>query len=311
MKKLWILTLILCTSLPHFAQYTDIINSKRPGNSESPYSVGTDVLQIEGGVFFGQSDSDDTWAIVDPVGISTFIRYSKFMERLEVNANITYASSKLQFNNIFKSYRNISGISELTVGAKYLIYQQEYADKSKEIRSWKKRTEFDKKRLIPSVAAYVGLNTNFLSEGYKMEKISPKAAILLQNDFTDRTVVLTNLIADYIGTERSVYSYIITLTHALNMQWSVFVENQGDFYGFKSEFEFGAGAAYLYSPDLQLDVALRGNFSQVDSGFTAGLGASYRFDWHEDQMIEVDENGQKAKKKEGGFFSKLFKKKKK
>lgn len=34
------------------AQYTDLINSKRPGFSDSPFSVGTDVYQIEAGLFY-------------------------------------------------------------------------------------------------------------------------------------------------------------------------------------------------------------------------------------------------------------------
>ena len=46
-------------------------------------------------------------------------------------------------------YKN--GIRKLTIGAKYLIYEQKYKDKSKEIRSWVERNRFDFKRLIPTV----------------------------------------------------------------------------------------------------------------------------------------------------------------
>lgn len=219
----------------------------------------------------------------------------------------------MQFNNVFTSSRSINGISQLTVGAKYLIFQQEFDDKSKEIRSWKKRTAFDKKRLIPSIGVYIGLNTNFLGEDYKEEKMSPKAAVLLQNDFSDRLVLITNLIADKIATDNSVYSYILTMTYAMTSQWSIFMENQGDFGKYSTDFQFGAGAAYLLSEDLQLDASVRGNFSTVETGFVAGLGASYRFDWHQDDLINVDENGNKVKRQKsgGGFFSKIFKKKKK
>ena len=34
------------------AQYTEVINSRRPGFSDSPYSVGTKVYQVEGGLFY-------------------------------------------------------------------------------------------------------------------------------------------------------------------------------------------------------------------------------------------------------------------
>lgn len=313
MKKILLLfTLFLCYQTIS-AQYTEIINSKRPGFSESPYGVGTDVLQLEGGFFFGKSNSNETFAKTDPVGGTLFVRYGKFLEKLEINAKITYQKNKLEFNNILTSSRNINGISELTVGAKYLIYQQEFADKSKEIRSWKKRTAFDKKRLIPSVGVYLGVNTNFLGKDYKEDKLSPKGAILLQNDFSDRLVLLTNLIADKIGTDNRYYAYILTMTYAMNQRWSIFVENEGDFYKYKNDFQIGTGAAYLYSNDLQFDASIRANTNSDESAFVVGLGASWRFDRHQDKQIETDENGNKIKpkkrKRRGGFFSRLFKKK--
>ena len=80
----------------------------------------------------------------------------------------------------------MSGLSNgYPIGAKYLVFQQEFTDKTKEIRSWKRRTALDKKRLIPSVAVYAGFNTNFLGELYKTSKVSPKLGVLLQNDLSN------------------------------------------------------------------------------------------------------------------------------
>lgn len=313
MKRLLFLILSITFYQVSNAQYTEIINSKRPGFSESPYGVGTNVFQVEGGVFFGKTSSNETFAKTDPIGGTVFLRYGKFLEKLEINAKVTYQKNKLEFNNILSSSRDIHGLSELTIGAKYLIYQQEFADKSKEIRSWKKRTAFDKKRLIPSVGVYVGVNTNFLGKDYKDEKLSPKGAILLQNDFTDRLVLITNLVADRIGTNNRNYSYILTLTYAMNQRWSIFAENQGDFYKYKNDFQVGTGLAYLYSNNLQFDGSIRANTNSDESSFIVGLGATWRLDRHEDEIIERDENGKKIKpkkrKKRGSFFSRLFKKK--
>lgn len=313
MKKLWLITLLLINYQNINAQYTEIINSKRPGLSESPYGVGTDVLQIEGGVFYGKSKSDEPIAIVDPFGASVFLRYGKFIEKLEVNANIAYQKNKLLYNDGITPSTNINGISRLTIGAKYMIFQQEFTDKSKEIRSWKKRTAFDKKRLIPSIGVYAGVNTNFLGEEYKDEKMSYKGAVLLQNDFSDRLVLITNIIADNITSDLSVYSYILTMTYALSNRWSIFGEHQGDFYkNSNNNFQLGAGVAYLFSRDFQIDAAIRSNFSTTESAFVGGIGASYRFDWHQDKEIFVDENGNEMKPpKRDGFFKRIFKKKKK
>ncbi len=316
MKKIFLIALFITNYQVINAQYTEVINSKRPGFSESPYGVGINVIQIEGGIFFGKSSSNETFAKTDPFGGTIFIRYGKFMEKLEFNAKVTYQKNKLEFNNIFTTnIGNVSGLSELTLGAKYLIFQQKFADKSKEIRSWKKRTAFDKKRLIPSVGVYVGMNLNFLGKAYKEKKMSPKAAILLQNDFTNRFILLTNLIADKIGTDNLTYSYIVTATYAVDQDWSFFVENEGDFLKYKSEFHLGTGVAYLWNENLQLDTSIRVNTNADESAFTVGLGAAWRLDRHKDKEIKKDKDGNiiksKKRKKKGNFFSRLFKKKRK
>jgi len=309
MKKIWIITFLFIGFQNSNAQYTEIINSKRPGLSESPYGVGTDVLQIEGGVFFGSVKSDQPMAKVDPFGLNLFLRYGKFIEKLEINANIAYQKNKLLYNDGITEPINISGISRLTVGAKYMIYQREFEDKSKEIRSWKKRNAFDKNRLIPSIGIYGGVNTNFLSDEYKKEGISYKGALLLQNDFSDRLVLITNIIADNITSDYSLYSYILTMTYAMNQRWSIFVENQGDFYkNSTNDYFIAAGAAYLFTKNLQVDAAFRTNFDTENETLIASIGASYRFDWHEDEEIIPD--GMKQPKGDS-LFKRLFKKKSK
>ena len=51
MKKRILLVLFFYSFFSVSAQYTKIINSKRPGFSESPYGVGTKVFQVETGAF--------------------------------------------------------------------------------------------------------------------------------------------------------------------------------------------------------------------------------------------------------------------
>ena len=254
MKRVLLISIVLIGFQHLNAQYTEIINSKRPGFSESPYSVGTGVYQFESGLFYKHTNNESPLAYPSTFGGELFFRTSHFLERLEVNLNVVYQSDEV--NNPFGDNYNISGISDLRFAAKYLIYQQEYTDKSKEIRSWKARTAFDKKRLIPSVGIYGGVNTNFLNEDYKAEGISFKGAILLQNDLSDRLVVLTNLIVDDIASESMEYAYIVTMTYAINQNWSFFVENVGKYEAsYYPEYQLGTGIAYLFSPDLQVDAS--------------------------------------------------------
>ena len=310
MKNKIVLLIILGSIQLINAQYTEIINSKRPGFSESPYSIGTDVLQFETGLFYRSSNNESLIARPNTIGGELFFRYGKFFERLEFNAKIAYQNDEIK--NPFGANYNIHGISELTIGAKYLIFQQKYTDKSKEIRSWKRRMAFDKKRLIPSVAAFAGVNTNFLGDGFKENELSLKGAVLLQNDFSDRLVLLTNLIADKILSDSNEYSYIATMTYALNFKWSYFIENQGIFEkGHAPKFHFGTGIAYLFSNNLQLDASVRTNLFDDYSFLYSAIGAAWRLDKHSDEIINKSSpRGQMSNsRKKGNFFSRIFKKK--
>ncbi|MFD0763093.1 transporter [Lutibacter aestuarii] len=311
MKRVFLLFVFFHIFQISKAQYTEIINSKRPGFSESPYGIGTGVYQVESGLFFKDSNHKAPLANTKSFGGELFLRYARFSEKLEFNAHIAY--QKDEFNHEFESNFKTNGISKITIGGKYLIYQQNYKDKSKEIRSWKRKMAFDKKRLIPSVGVYAGVNTNFIGKDYKSDEgISFKGAILLQNDFTDRLVLLTNLIADKISTEEQYYSYIVTMTYAINERWSYFIENQGNIYEeLAPEQQFGTGIAYLLSPNLQIDASARTNFFDNYSYLYLTAGFSWRLDRHQDSFIYKNQPKQPSKKrsKRKGFFGRLFSKK--
>jgi len=310
MKKSFLFLLFLCTSFWMQAQYTEIINSKRPGFSESPYSVGTGVYQVEAGIFYRENDQVSTFRTHRSLGSRLFLRTGQLLERLEINLDLAYQQDDRQFYNVFASTTKVKGLSRFTVGLKYLIFKQEYIDKSKEIRSWKRKFAFDKKRLIPSVGIYVGLNTNMLGDGFKETGMTPKVAILLQNDFTDRLVLLTNIIGDKITGDNPEYGYVTTITYAASKRISMFMEAQGTFIKDRNnEFQVGTGLAYLTSPDLQLDISLRTN---LDKGYVetyAALGCSWRLDLHKDSFKTTQPDNRPTRiKRKGGFFSRLFKK---
>ena len=125
------------------AQYTNVINSNRPGFSESPYSVGTGVYQLETSIFFRKTSIYPTFSRPESYGADFLFRTSFFQEKLELNLNFAYQNEQVSFQNIFNSSYNKTGFSKLTVGAKYLVYEQKHTDKSKEIRSWVARNKFD------------------------------------------------------------------------------------------------------------------------------------------------------------------------
>lgn len=297
-----------------YGQYTEVINSNKPGFSESPYSVGTGVYQFESNLFFRNTSVEPTFSRPQSFGFDMLFRTSFFLEKLELNLQASYQKDKIAFKNIFTSDYSVNGIGRFTVGAKYLVYQQEYKDKSKEIRSWKRKMAFDYKRLIPSVAVYAGLNTDMVNEIYQTGGMSPKVGLLLQNNLSSDFNIITNVFYDKIGTDFSEISYIITGTYNFNDYWSGFVENQSMFLENQNNTNLGAGLAYLYSKNLQINASGRLLIEGNAQGFYGGFGVSYRIDTHKDSYKDLDENGREAtntpiseyNKKQGGFFSRLF-----
>jgi hypothetical protein len=297
-----------------YSQYTEVINSNKPGFSESPYSVGTGVYQFESNLFLRNTTIEPTFSNPQSFGFDLLFRTSFFLEKLELNAQVSYQRDKIAFKNIFTSHYFTTGIRKLTIGAKYLVYQQEYEDKSKEVRSWKRRNAFDKKRLIPSVAIYAGVNTDYVNEFYKTGTMSPKVGVLLQNNLSSKFNIITNVFYDRIGTDFAEFSYIVTGTYNFSDRWSTFFENQTVFQKNQNNTNLGTGLAYLFNENLQINSSARLVVEGKTNGFYGGLGISYRINKHKDAYKELDENGREVKdtpvskynNKQKGFFSRLF-----
>ncbi|MDP2088943.1 MAG: transporter [Flavobacteriaceae bacterium] len=310
MQNLRIALFFLFCTTNIFSQYTDIINSNRPSLSKSPFSVGTDVLQFETG-FFYEDKTYTHFSDVSSFGTNLSIRYGKFMEKLEFVADVSYRyddvkKDVLHIPNNYKSY----GISDLTIGAKYLIYRQEYDDKSTEVRSWKRRMAYDWKRLIPSVGVYAGVNTNFVGPDYKDPGITPKVGILLHNELSPRFNVITNIIGDKLTDKtKSNYQYILTVTYVLHQDWSIFAENEGNFNDYSDEFFAGIGLGYLVNQHLQLDISYRNALNVDLKNPTFSAGFSWRLDRHIDSYTDLNTADEETIEiQREPFFKRIFKK---
>lgn len=297
-----------------YSQYTEVINSNKPGFSESPYSVGTGVYQFESSIFLKNTSIEPTFSRPQSLGFDMLFRTSFFLEKLELNAQVSYQRDKIAFKNIFTSHYFTTGLGKFTIGAKYLLFQQEYEDKSKEVRSWKRRNAFDKKRLIPSVAIYAGINTDYVNDIYKTGGISPKVGLLLQNNLSSDFNIISNVFYDKIGTDFSELSYIVTGTYNFSDRWSTFFENQTIFQKDQNNTNLGTGLAYLFNKNLQINSSARLVIEGKSQGIYANFGISYRINKHKDAFKQLDENGRELKetpvskynKKQNGFFSRLF-----
>ena len=78
--------LLLLFLLPFFAlgQYTDVINSNRPGICVSAYSVGTNVVQVETGFLYEMRDHNLLNTSSAIFGGELALRYGFLFEQLEI-----------------------------------------------------------------------------------------------------------------------------------------------------------------------------------------------------------------------------------
>lgn len=289
------------------AQYTEMINTNRPGGSQGAFSVGTNVIQVETGFSYGKEKHELLKTETNAFAVDYSIRYGFWKERLEVSAMGEFQSSNVTDNRsaISQEY-SFSNFRSNTVGAKYLIYDP-YRKRDLEgpnLYSWKANNKTQWADLIPAISIYAGANFDFADNPFTPEaeaKISPKLVLSTQNNFIGGWVFVTNIIVDRVTTDFPTYGYILTLTHATNRYFSVFLENQGLKSDFYSDQLIRGGAAALINENLQVDLSLTYSFKDTPSKFYGRAGLAYRFDMHDkDEYLEDKEIKEEKKKEEKG-----------
>ncbi len=275
------------------AQYTETINSNRPGASQGAFSVGKKVLQFETGLGIGSEEHSILFTETDAFLIEYNVRYGFWKEELEVSLIGVYQSNSITLKpegSILIDYKE-SNFKYNRLGAKYLFYDP-YRKREQigpNLYSWKANNKFQWKDLIPAVSLYAGANfdtaNNLFTPGTE-SSISPTVAISTQNNWLGGWVFVTNIIADRFTEDEPSYSYILTLTHAFNPKFSAFIENQGIKGDFYADQLLRGGAAYLFNNDFQVDASIMTNFKDTPSRLYGRLGVSYRYDMHkQDEFI--------------------------
>jgi hypothetical protein len=108
---------ILLASIAN-AQYTDEVNSNRPGKSMMAFSVGKSVIQTETGVNYITENHDKLNYNAKGYFTDLAVRYGFWKEELEIIAEIQYQKDSYQQYDVTSSR---SALRQTTFGAKYLI----------------------------------------------------------------------------------------------------------------------------------------------------------------------------------------------
>lgn len=270
-----------------YSQFTDIINSNRPGNSSGAFSVGKDILQLENGFYFTNEKHQLLNYDIEGYGTEFKIRYGFLYEKLEVIISGNYQSDNLS-DNRYNPANNINrkNFKKFKIGAKYLIYDPKKGITEKpNVYSYFADKKFKWKNLIPAISVYGGLNIDSKNNPFissNVSGISPSLAIFTQSNFTNRSVITTNVIFERIGSNQNDFEYIISLTHAFNESFIGFIETHGIKSDFYADNKLGFGVAYLFNDNLQLDLGAILNFKDTPKIFQMGLGVSYRLNLYKE-----------------------------
>lgn len=318
--------LLFCPILFISAQYTDELNSNRPGASQGAFSVGKKVLQFETGLSLGKEEHDLKKNETNAFVVDYSVRYGIWKEELEVSIMGEYQSNTItDFKGSLPYEYKESNFTSNTIGVKYLFFDpyRKMELEGPNVYSWKANYAFQWRDLIPAISIYAGANFDAADnpltpdpvEDTPLENessISPKFVLSTQNNWMGGFVFVTNIIVDRITTDSPTYSYILTLTHTPTDWFSIFVENQGIKSDFYADQLFRGGAAVLINENFQVDGSVLLNFKDTPSRLFGRIGVSYRFDMHDsDEYIEdkgrsgrknkrdKNKTGKKDKRKDG------------
>ncbi len=308
------LVIVNCFSIN--SQYTETINSNRPGLSHGAFSIGKNVLQFELG--YKNSNYENSYynnSIILEEKYSYTLRYGFLNNKLEVFLDGSYNENKVT-DNIVNNYYYNSFLGKQTLGFKFLVFDPFKNKKwhSVNLLSWKKNRNIKLTDFIPAISVYTGLNyisskSNSFDDPFTIFKkgtvfeineksINPKVGLITQNHFLGKWVLVNNISLDRLGTSYSIFNFITTLTHNFkNPRWSSFLEFETFKNDIYSDNYFKFGTAYLFNNDLQIDSSFGFNSKKTPSNLYVSLGVSTRFDWYEDE-IPVDRKEKKALKKE-------------
>lgn len=286
------------------AQYTETINSNRPGASQGAFSVGTGVIQLEAGGYYGNDDHSLLQTETTIYGADYALRYGFLFEALEISLIGSFEDNNKVMRVGGTSYDyNIRNFKTNTLGLKYLIYDpiKSVEPDKPNLYSWKANQQFKWKTLIPAISVYAGANyaqdTNpYLFEGEK--SLTPKVALITQNNWAGSWVLVMNFILDKFTETTPTYAGIGTLTHAFNPKFAGFIEYQGIISDIYSDDIVRTGMAYLFTDNFQVDISGLLNFKNTPDRWQVAAGISYRLDLHKkDEYLDDSYEGDRRRKR--------------
>ena len=300
------------------SQYTETINSNRPGTSQSAFAVGKKVLQFEIGTKFGNEINLNYDNFISEYSYN--IRYGALSNKLEFFLNGSFIENKI-YSDLSGYLNNESIFSNQKLGFKFLIYDPFKNKKwhSVNLYSWKKNRSIRIVDFIPAISAYIAFNylpKNSLNDNsnywltehsfykFNQNSFSPLFGITTQNHFLGKWVLVNQFAFNKIGKSKKIFNHTATLTHTLkNPKWSAFIEYElnrlnpsilKNHIYINNYFKFGG--AYLLNKNFQFDSSIEFE-TNSSNNFNINFGFSSRLDRYIDDVATDNKELKLIKKK--------------
>jgi hypothetical protein len=228
------------------------IDTDRPDQTESAFTVPKNYFQWEAGLIFEHTNTDQHVFSI-PTSLFKYGVSKRFELRLETEFNRTVAL-------IPSIQRTISGLQPVEVGFKVGICEE---------KSWIPKT---------SLIAHLGI-PNLASEKYRAPHLAPSFRFTMQTSINETTALGYNLGAEWDGySSTPIWLYTFAPGFDIGENWYGYIEA----FGFMTRGEtpahsIDAGIAYYINKDLKIDFSTGFGLSKAAPDYYLAIGGSIRF----------------------------------
>jgi hypothetical protein len=249
LKTVFLLVLILFFQ-EGFTQ--ERIDTDRPDQTESAFTVPKKYFQWEAGITFEHAKTDNNIFSL-PTSLFKYGVSHRFELRFETEFNSSLALKPT-------ADKKIAGLQPIEIGFKLAFWEE--------------------KGFIPktSVIAHLGI-PNLASERYKAPHLAPNFRFTMQNTINETTALGYNIGAEWDGFSKTpIWLYTLAPGFDIGKRWYGYLE----LFGFMRKSEapehsVDAGIAYYISNDLKIDFSSGVGISKASPDYYIAAGASFRF----------------------------------
>lgn len=228
------------------AQSPGPIQTDRPDQTETPYTVPVNHFQMETGLSFEQTDPD-VQSFSDP---SILFKYG-LNDHFELGIITEFAT--------LKTKETISGLTPITLRFKEKIT--------------------DEKGLLP-ITSFIGYLSvpNWASKEFKSTYFAPAFRFTMQHTLSQKFTLSYNLGAEWNGeTPEPAFIYTLTTGYSISDKFGAYVE----VYGFapqssKADHRFDGGLNFLLKENILLDISGGAGITENAPDYYMALGFSFR-----------------------------------